>query len=351
MEIDSNNKIKCSNPSCNVATTGVCAEGHDPLEACPTYGHELASVPIETAEYPSSENEEPSIAKQDSDLPTGEALDSIELEKFLRCRPAIRIAIVGERDSGKTTLICSIYDEFLRGAFANHIFAGSWTLIALEKRLHLSRIDSGRAKPDTAHTSISDGLKFFHLAVNHKDTNHRSDLMLSDRAGELYKQARGNSNYVEELSEIKQSDKVVLLLDGGRVANAVERAGAIQSVRQMLRALIDGNALSITSMVQIVTTKIDLFVDHADKAIIESQLESFKQRLINDFEDKLGGLSFWDIAARAPSGNYGYAYGVDKIFSDWTVRKPRVASRSKLNMMLPSEFDLLLLRTPMEVLL
>lgn len=342
---------KCSKPGCEVATSGVCAEGHEPLEACPTYGHELIDSHLDEINDIVDEQVEAKTEEHNIPLPTGEALDIKEVEKFLRWKPASRIAIIGDRDSGKTTLICTIYNQFLKGPFSDYIFAGSQTLVAFEKKSHYSRVDSGSSSPDTAHTSISDGLKFFHLAIIHQSRHEeRFDLMFSDRAGEMYRRARDNSNNVDELSEITNSDRVILLLDGGRIAKAAKRAGAIQSVRQMLRAFVDTGALGRTSSVQIVTTKIDLLSNHAEKQAIDRQLEVFRNKLTSDFADRLAELSFWEISARDPNGNFIPAYGVDKLLIDWATSRPETVPRSKVNIPLSSEFDRLLLRTPMEEL-
>lgn len=342
----------CSNPGCEVATTGVCAEGHDPLEACPSYAQDLAEIPLEESEAAVDDHVEINTEDHNIHLSTGEALNSDELEEFLRWRPISRISIVGDRDSGKTTLINAIYDQFLQGPYADFIFAGSQTLIAFEQKIHPSRTDSGKTRADTAHTSIAAGLKFFHLACIHKDRyEDRLDLMFSDRAGEMYRRARDNSDNVAELSEIIHSDRVVLLLDGERVANPAERQGAIQSVRKMLRAFIDNNALGPTSVVQIVTTKIDQLFEHAEEEIINSQLQNFKQGLVNDFAHRLENLSFWEIAARDPNGKFKLAHGVDKLFEDWSIPLNKVVPRVNLNnVTLTSEFDKLLLRTPMRLL-
>lgn len=154
------------------------------------------------------------------------------------------MTIVGDRDSGKTTLVAALYDRFLRGPFAGHRFAGSRTLVGLEKRSHYARAESGRAKPDTPRTSISEGLSYYHFAVRSAAAPAaRTDVMVSDRAGETYRHARSNSEIVPQLSELPQANRVVLLLDGARTADAVTRAGAIQAVRQSLRAFLDGGAL------------------------------------------------------------------------------------------------------------
>jgi hypothetical protein len=116
-------------------------------------------------------------------LPPGEALTPEEVDQLLRWRGATFVTVVGDSHSGKTTLICALYDRFLRGPFAGLTFVASRTLVALERRSHYARVDSGRATPETMRTTISDGLRYFHLAVRPATQVGRD--LLCCRAGEF----------------------------------------------------------------------------------------------------------------------------------------------------------------------
>jgi len=344
---------RCSKADCAIATSGLCAEGHSPALSCPFYDRLSATADPTSLDEAGDDTDmlEGEPEEEQIHLPLGEALTPDEVDEFLRWRSATFVTIVGDRECGKTTLICAIYDRFLKGPFADHIFAGSRTLMALEERSHYARAESGRAHPETPHTSIAEGLRFFHFAaVSAGRIDARSDLLLSDRAGESYSRARDNSALVGELIEVEKADRLVLLLDGGRVVEPVERAGAVQAVRQTLRAFLDGGALNGTSIVQVVTTKIDLLADHDDKADIDRQLALFRQRLATDFAPRLAELSFRDIAARDPRGGFAPAFGVDALFADWIMPRTVIVARAGLPIAPEGEFDRLLQRTPMEVL-
>lgn len=340
----------CGRSGCEVATTGVCVEGQTPPEACPFFGKEPQEEIDNDEELPADE------ALTDTDpetvlLASGDTLDVNAVDEFLRWRPAIFVAIIGDRDSGKTTLISTIYDRYLRGPFAGYAFAGSRTLISLERRSHDSRVASGRIRPETPRTSIAEGLRFFHLAlVQGEQQELRRDLMLADRSGETYRSARGNSALVADLIEVKKADYIVLLLDGGRVANSEERSGAMQATRQNLRALLDGGALDSSAVVQVVTTKIDLFVDHPERDEINRHMQSFCNRLLQDFGSRVYKLTFWEIAARAPDPEFESALGVEALICSWLNGAGR-QSPSVIRPIVPlkSEFDRLLMRTPTEV--
>jgi hypothetical protein len=94
-------------------------------------------------------------------LPRCDLLSIEEADELLRWRPAMLVAVVGERKSGKTTLITEIYERFLRGPFAGQSFSYSQTLLGFEKKSYRSRADSRADKPDTTRTSARDGLRFF----------------------------------------------------------------------------------------------------------------------------------------------------------------------------------------------
>jgi hypothetical protein len=343
----------CRKADCLVSQTGSCAEGHTPLASCPHFGagSEAQTEPYD-GELDDDSGDAPSRDYRIS-LPSGDALTSEEVNQFLRWRAAAFVTIIGDRDSGNTTLISALYDRFLRGPFAGLTFASSRTLLALERRSHHARVDSGRVAPETIRTSRLEGLRYFHFAVapdGHPE--RRADLLLSDRSGEVYREARDNSGLVSTLQEIPQAQRLVLLLDGGRVASPFERNGALQAVRQTARALLDNHALGAKSVVQVVTTKIDLIVGNEEQAEIETALGAFRDRLARDFASRLGSLTFHDIAARDPSRRFEPAHGLDQLIADWAAPAPplKVLTCPDVAVALTSEFDRLLIRTPVEAL-
>jgi len=269
-----------------------------------------------------------------------------DVGKFLAAQPGIVIALVGDRDTGKSTLLCAIYDRFLHGPFARRQSAGVQTITALERRAHLERVESGRDTPDTQHTSHAEGLQYFHFAAcNDADFAGRESLLISDRAGETYKNARGNISLVDTLVELPYADYLVLLLDGARVANPTNRAGAMFAVRQTLQMLTDHSSIGRNDTVQIVLSKIDLVNAASDEAHAKQQIAEFMERIRRDFVNKFAALEYFEIAARALEGDYAPAFGVDSLFESW-FRGPKtrfVISAHPLK--ISAEFDNLQQRT------
>jgi hypothetical protein len=338
----------CTREGCQVLADGVCAAGNEPPDKCPN----RSVIVVGDLDVYDSEDDagtaSSTAAEERLPLPSGEALDTEDVSLFLRSRPATFIAVVGDKDSGKSTLLCALYDRFLRGPFSGFSFVGSRSLIAFERRSHYSRLESGRSVPDTPRTSISEGLKYFHLALCTEGApSTRRDVLFSDRAGETYSRARGNSTIIESLVEIPQADSVVVLMDGRRVADPLERSSALQSVRQTLRAFLDNGALTTKSVVDIVTTKCDLIAADKESAAIDQALRLFEDRLRVDFTPRLRALSFWQIAARDPAGKLSPGHGLDKLITHW-LRTEKLTSPAPPPLekrRLRSEFDRLLLRT------
>jgi hypothetical protein len=294
-----------------------------------------------------------SLELEESDrvpLRHGEAMTSNEVERFLLAKPANLVSIVGETLSGKTTLMCALYDRFLKGPFAGFTFAGSRTIVGLERRSHYSRVDSGYSVPETERTSLSDDLLHYHFALVPTDApEQRLNLFLSDRAGESYQMARSNTDLVKNLPELQRSKRIVILLDGSKVADKAERSGAMQNVRQLMQAFLDNDALGIRSRVQLVTTKKDVLEKAGDADILAGRLTDFRNRLASDFSPRLGELLFAEIAARDPTGGHPVGAGVNELLRTWMQGDAAPVPSEKPLFPLPSsEMDRLLLRTRLE---
>jgi hypothetical protein len=283
------------------------------------------------SEHPVEVQVEPSLPKELAEAtPAGqrvsttvaispsESLAFEDVSAFLCSQPATIVVLLGDRDSGKSTLICSLYDRFLHGPFAACDSCGIRTVIGLERRAHLERISSGRATPETQHTSIAEGLQYFHFPVSMTESaNRRQDILISDRAGELYRNARGNSQLVEQLVEIRSADFVVILLDGARLVEPSSRAGAFYAVRQSLQMLLDRGAMDTSYRVQVVTTKSDLINKAPDVDLLKERLSEFEARTLADFSHRLASLIFYTISARDPDGTFTPAFGVDTLLNTW----------------------------------
>ncbi len=357
---DTTNVHKCGKAECDVSVTGLCSDGLVPLEACPAYGKDPAPaqstitkiekavlqrlVAKRNSQSGTSESTESSLTP--IALPSGEALNIHDIEKMILRHKIKLVSIIGDRKSGKSTLIGTLYDKFSDGTFGSYAFSGSRTLVGFDKLSFYTRAESGVKEPDTIRTSIEEGLKFFHLELTDSSTwDSKSHLVISDRAGEVYKDARANTNLLSELNEIRMCLTLVILLDGEMIVDIAKKNNAFAAVRQTLRALSDIGAIGSSSNVQIVASKFDLVVKHANSAELIKQVNHFTAKLETEYAGKFAELSFWKIAARDPSHNTDLGHGLDSLLNDWMSKK-----RTQIKQSIPapiiegSEFDMLLHR-------
>src|SRR4051794_12798519 len=117
----SDEAVICSNQDCRVSETGKCVEGLEP-DVCPHYG--------ETAEVEENVEEVEPEAPLGVALPNGAALTLVDAGVLLRRADSRLIALIGPRETGKTSLIAGLYDLFQLGEVDGVGFARSSTLHA-----------------------------------------------------------------------------------------------------------------------------------------------------------------------------------------------------------------------------
>lgn len=339
--------LRCSNPDCQKEKTGVCIEGHEPLISCPFL--KATGSPAVDDDYAEDDEKELSVKIIQETVKTmfynGDALITESVDFFLRKKDVRIISIVGDSDSGKTTLVCSIYEKFLKGEFSGLAFKGSQTLYGFEKRVHYSRIDSGKTTPDTQRTSMLDGLRFFHLSLaSRAEKNREINFMISDRAGENYEEARSNPAAALRLFEIKKSQVVALLVDGKKISNPIQRVSVTQSVKQMLRILIENQLVGLDSVVQIIITKKDL-LGGENKDNNNAFIDIFFNKIYSEFVDKLGSLELFRIAARAVNNDDLDDDGLPLLLQSWSIVKKQLSKKIDYKFKPETQFDQMHLRT------
>jgi hypothetical protein len=306
-----------------------------------TDAHDDSDVDVDVFEQ-SEAQQAPSLDPRWELLPASAMLSLEDADKLLRWRKARVVTVVGERNGGKTTLVAQLYEQFLRGPFAQMLFTQSWSLQGFERKSFQSRAEFGAAHPDTPRTSAQDGLGFFHIAVSDESNLERTDLLISERAGEVYREVRDRPERATALVELRKAGVVALILDGDRVAKPRMRAGVFASVRNIARALLDSGGLHPQATIQLVTTKVDLFTGEGAAATLEA---------LTEFEANLGALlsnrfelTTFRIAARDPSGNVAAGSGMDELLRSWIAPPSSAYLEEPVLPKLVSEFDLFLTR-------
>ncbi|WP_217451233.1 TRAFAC clade GTPase domain-containing protein [Pectobacterium polaris] len=276
-----------------------------------------------------------------AELPQSSTLSVQAADDFLCWRDATIVAIVGERNGGKTTLVTEMYSCFLRGTFADALFCHSLSLMGFEKKCFQSRAESGGLRPETPRTSAQEGLSFFHLGLADVSDLKRHDLLISERAGEVYREIRDRPERASEMAELRKASSVVFIIDGERIACPRKRPEAYASVRHLIRALLFSGNFSAQAQIQLVTTKYDLLESETFVDARES-LDEFERTVIALVAGK-HEVSAFHTAARDPRPGVAPAWGLAPLLRSWLRPLPPLSFEEMPLPVLTDEFDRLML--------
>lgn len=304
----------CSNPECRMATDGKCVEGYE-LEECPHLGR-LSVDDIEAIEDPAAPMVEqpPTIA-----LYAGEALDRQKTSTLQRRRLSRTVGVIGPHDSGKTSLIASVFDLFQEGIVGDYSFAGSSTLIGFEKVCHHARASSRRRRPYTERTIVGADATFFHLDLGHAGDPGMTSLFIADRSGEDYLAAADDISRADEFFELRRADTITVLVNGEQLADARQRHEVKAATPHLVGALIEAGAIGVARQrIAIVLTKNDavLASPHADRVM--SDFDQIVDVVRNGHAGRLTEVERFVIAASPDSKEkIARGDGVDRLLAYW----------------------------------
>ena len=255
----------CSAEGCPVVETGRCLEGFDPPSECP----HISLTPPDAEAQASSEEDgvplededavgEEEISKLDEptvELGGGESL-TIPLADQTATRYGAQVVLIaGDFQSGKTTLLAELYGRFLKGPYEGWSFAGSDCIRALDARYHGTRESSGLAHPDVPRTEDEE-MRLVDLRVERAGT--RVPLMLSDIRGELFDSIVEGAPVEEAVPLAARADKLVILVDGEKVADSFQRAGVASWYMQLIGGLTEPGGVPPGTRTAVVLSKADL---------------------------------------------------------------------------------------------
>ena len=298
----------CEREGCQIATTGKCLEGFEPPSTCPYLSDAQAS---------STEATQPE-QKLFVSLSKGEALTEYLATAVAREAPTRVVILAGPHESGKTTIITSLFESFLEAPFANYLFAGSRSLIGFERRCHDAREASGRTEPHTAHTRVSDLVEFLHLRLKSAPPAEGviQNLLISDVSGERFKALRDSADAVKEMKVLQRADHLSMVIDGSRLADPLQRHSASNDARALLRSLIEARTLMKRCRIEIVFSKWDVIVSHPEHEKIlafVADTKSILNRLLSGYAEP----TFHEVAARPEGKPLQFAHGLATLLRAW----------------------------------
>lgn len=228
------------------------------------------------------------------------------------------IILAGSTGCGKTTLITSIYHQFLNSTLEKYSFAGSKTLQAFEKRAFYNRIQSNQSKPEMKRTQRGTLDSVLHLRLHDNTSNQKKNLFLSDFSGEDYEAVIGDIDAArEEFSAIYYAQTFVLILDGFNIASKICRNRELQKAIQLIRTFNDSNVLHANTKIIIVLSKYDkVFEKMKEDLGLQQYIESIITKIESSVPELNSSLSIIYVAAMpSKSGMIPQGYGVEDLIN------------------------------------
>lgn len=260
-------------------------------------------------------------------LMPGISLTTTETHAVCRRGRTTVIILAGDVDSGKTTLMTSIYDQFQLGSFAGWTFGGSETLLGFEERCHLSRVHSLASRADTTRTPFGERPQWLHLALASTKPLLR-EMLVSDLSGEVFEHIQDTPSLALDVPGIGRCDHFVIVIDGEKLASPGLRHEAVEKARLVLRAVVEHSVLRPSCAIDLVVSKYDLLQSsNVDPSVID--------RAFAKFDSILTGTRFpvsnLITAARPLGHSFAAAIGLADLLGTWMdVSAPQVLAAGHL---------------------
>jgi hypothetical protein len=207
---------------------------------------------------------------------------------------------------------------FRNGTFSRYRFAGSLTLWGFERASWMATVASGTGRPITKRTRRIENDTFLHLRVHPEaDPADHVDLLISDLAGETFPTAIASREFCADLQALNRADHLVMFIDCDRLTNQVLRHQECDNARAFLQRVISVKHNPKNLHLQVVFSRWDYVLCHADKSAQEKFLETIEADFTRRFGVSFATLNFKRIAARPDGGIRPTDAEIQTIFAHW----------------------------------
>lgn len=324
MDASINTRIKsCHQEGCAIKLDGKCLEGLENNDCPHFYWEDNDSEEIIIVTEDSQENNKPTIGKK---LFTGSELRLHEVPLVTNKFSCEFVLLLGDKDSGKTTLLSTIFDLFQTGYFKTYIFAGSLTQKGFEIRSHLSRVSSGLTKPVTERTKALE-FRVLHLAIKEAEQKIKH-FLISDISGETIKLARSSSSAMKEhIEELKHANHIFYIIDGEKL-NIQNRTKTLNDAKIFIKSAIDNSIFTQNTVLKILISKWDLVEQ-------DFNLENVVISTLNErFAKHLNEIQYLTVASRpSEPSNLDLGFGVDLLIDNLMKNNESVKNESADSML------------------
>lgn len=203
------------------------------------------------------------------------------------------IVLIGFNDFGKSTFLGSLYYYLLtKGNVGGYELYDSDTFSGFERRLYLRNFKNDEvAKSKTLRTEEDDEY-LMTLTFYNKSLKEKKQLIISDRAGETYKNYVNVKERIIKDESLPRAQRVLIMIDSTQIQSAWD----IQEgrFRQLFAGLKECGKIPVDATFTLLFNKIDLVRDNIS---LKNGYESERQTVIDFFCAELG-LAAGDLDVR-----------------------------------------------------
>ncbi|MDD2245194.1 MAG: hypothetical protein WDA68_11990 [Phycisphaerae bacterium] len=207
-----------------------------------------------------------------------DALNESNINNIITNEKPELIVLFGLNDLGKTTFVGSLYHLLrVNGEMDNYNFINSDTFAGFERRIFLRKC-SIDGRTNTNRTLRSEN-PFLTLHMAHKTTLEKRLIVLSDRAGERYRDYISKDEELLKDKTIKYADRILLFVNAEKLIGR-SYSNMKDELRTLLRRLKEKDMLPILAAKYIIFNKYDKVVD-----VENQQFKEHKQEIVDLFEE------------------------------------------------------------------
>ena len=332
--------VTCKLANCTFPTDGRCLEGRG--NACPNLVTDPAGTPetqektltLEVSE--DSQSSAPPYTATES-LYSGLPLEIGDAREFSARSRAIVVALAGMKESGKTSLIVRLHQQFQSGPVAGYDFAGSRTLWQFENLNWLATLESGVSSPTMERSSRQYDNSFLHFTVRLPVPGAEPiDLLINDISGETYPDAITTESVCRQLKCLRRADHLGVVVDCAAIADRDFRHDHCAKAKDFVDRVLQTEQIGKQTVLHLIISKLDVLeeakrVAGTDEAATmrAAETDEAATRLENDFKvrfaDRVGAAYTWRLAARPLDGSMPTEETIAKLFGTWvssTLRYP-----------------------------
>lgn len=211
-----------------------------------------------------------------------DAKNQQELNSFVKNEKPKLICLVGFEGFGKSTFIGALYELLIQNLqYKGYSFIDSGTYVGFERRVFLRR-ENKENTSDTKRNVLGENDLLNLVLKSEKGNIHQ--IVVSDKAGETYRQYGSSDEEVKKDCVLKNTDLIIFFVDALEISGSLPKFNLIlEKYESLLNRLRGESKICGRTIYSIVFSKFD----EVDEASYDKFSER-KAKIAQKFEEKIG---------------------------------------------------------------